>query len=427
MAPSRRANVLRNRDFRLLFIGQSVSQIGTQAVTVAMALYITRRTGSATDLAVILGAGSLPFVVLIVFGGVWADRLPRQQLIIASDSVRAVLHLLLGVLILLGHPAIWSIALIEAASGCAEAFFQPAYVGLIPQTVPEGEIQAAQALRGMIESASPVIGPVLATTLVLTVGAGEAFLFDAASYLFGAALMIPVRPRRRDSAVVASGKGFIDELRAGYQEVRSRVWVWATILAYTAVVVCALVTWLSLGPLVVRNAYGHVGFYGVLVAVYGVASVLASILAAVWHPRHPLRLGLGLGMLWALVGVVLALAPARGFVVAAAFVSGGAGALTGIWWETSLARHIPPAALSRVSAWDHMGSLALMPIGFAVVGPLASVFGARWVLGIGGGLGMLAAGLALIPRSVRELPASPPEVLTATAIGPPAPPDAPVI
>ncbi len=119
-----------------------------------MALYITRRTGSATDLAVILAAGSLPFVVLIVFGGVWADRLPRHRLVIASDLVRAGLHTLLGILILSGEPAIWMIAVIEALFGTAQAFFQPAYVGLIPQTVPEGEIQEAQALRSIVENAS---------------------------------------------------------------------------------------------------------------------------------------------------------------------------------------------------------------------------------------------------------------------------------
>lgn len=405
MALPDRANVLRHRDFRLLFIGQSASQIGTQAVVVAMAIYVTRRTGSATDLAVILGAGSLPFVVLIVFGGVWADRLRRHRVVIVSDSIRALLHALLGVLIIAGQPAIWVIALIEVGFGGAEAFFQPAYVGLIPQTVPEGEIQTAQALRGAIENASTVFGPLLATALVLTIGAGEAFLFDAATFAFGAALLVPVRPRARGREVGAAS--FLHELRAGFAEVRSRSWVWATIIAYTGVVLFGAVTWLALGPLAVRRVYGDVGFYGVLVAVWGTGSVLASLLAAVWRPHHPLRLGLALGALWALVGLPVALALPQSLVVVFTFVSGAAGALTGIWWETSLARHIPPHALSRVSAWDHMGSLALMPVGYAAVGPIASLVGVRWVLGVGSVLGALIALGALIPASVRTLPAAP--------------------
>jgi MFS family permease len=412
--------VLRHRDFRLLFIGQSASQIGTQAVIVAMALYITRRTGSATDLSVILGAGSLPFVALIVFGGVWADRLPRHRVVIASDSTRALLHATLGVLILTGAPAIWLIALIEAASGVAEAFFQPAYVGLVPQTVPESEIQSAQALRGTLENASIVIGPLLATAVVLTLGAGEAFLFDAASFALGAALLWPVRPRRRGRAGggapagavqsrEARGAGasasFITDLKAGYREVRSRSWLWVTIIAYTAVTLCTVVPLMGLGPLAVRDAYGSVGLFGLLIAIYGAGSLVASLLATVLHPRRPLRLALALGALWPLIGLLVALGLPRTVLFAGALISGGSGALTGVWWETTLAHHIPPRALSRVSAWDHMGSLALMPLGYAAVGPLAAGVGVRWVLGVGAAVGMLSALGALIPRSARRLPA----------------------
>lgn len=417
--------VLRHRDFRLLFIGQSASQIGTQAVIVAMALYITRRTGSATDLSVILAAGSLPFVALIVFGGVWADRTARHRVVIASDSTRAVLHATLGVLILTGAPAIWLIALIEAASGIAEAFFQPAYVGLVPQTVPEAEIQAAQALRGTLENASIVIGSLLATAVVLSLGAGEAFLIDGASFALGAALLLPVRPRQRGRAAggaqsrgapagavqsgEASGAGatasFITDLRAGYREVRSRSWLWVTIIAYTAVTLCTVVPLMGLGPLVVKETYGSLGLYGLLIAIYGTGSLVASLLASVWHPRRPLRLALALGSLWPLVGLLVALGVPRAVLIAGAVISGGAGALTGVWWETTLAHHIPPGALSRVSAWDHMGSLALMPLGYAAVGPLAAGLGVRRVLGAGAALGMLAALVALIPRSARRLPA----------------------
>jgi len=412
--------VLRHRDFRLLFIGQSASQIGSQAVIVAMALYITRRTGSATDLSVILGAGSLPFVALIVFGGVWADRLPRHRVVIASDGTRALLHTALGVLILLGAPAIWLIALIEAVSGVAEAFFQPAYVGLVPQTVPESEIQSAQALRGTLENASVVIGPLLATAVVLSLGAGEAFLLDGASFALGAVLLLPVRPRRRGrgggvapagavQSREAPGAGapasFITDLRAGYREVRTRSWLWVTIIAYTAVTLCTVVPLMGLGPLAVRDTYGSVGLYGLLIAIYGAGSLVASLLAAVWRPRRPLLLALALGSLWPLIGLLVALGSPRAVLIAGALISGGAGALTGVWWETTLAHHIPPGALSRVRAWDHMGSLALMPLGYAAVGPLAAGVGVRWVLGVGAALGMLSALAALIPRSARRLPA----------------------
>jgi MFS family permease len=417
MARPPTSNVLRHRDFRLLFIGQSASQVGSAAVAVALALYITKRTGSATDLAVVLAAASLPLVVLIVFGGVWADRLPRHRLIILSDLTRAALHTLLGILILTGSPAIWLMAVIEVLFGAAQALFQPAYSGLIPQTVPEDEIQVAQALGGVSFNLAMVLGPVIATAVVLTVGAGEMFLLDAASFLFGALLLLPVRPRAR-AAAQQPAQSFLRELRAGYREVRSRVWVWGTIIAYTGVVLFALVPWESLGPLAVRDSYGGLEFYGVLVAVWGGGSVIGSVLAIVWHPRYPLRLGLACGIVWALLGLGIALALPRAALVAVACVSGAAGALTGVWWETTLARHIPPGSLSRVSAWDYMGSLALMPLGFAVAGPLADAFGVRWVLGVGSVLGALMAALALTPKSVRSLPAAPLEGLEVLALQP---------
>ena len=83
--------VLRNPDFRFLFLGQAASVVGDRVVVVALALFITQQTGSATDLGLVLAAQSLPLVALLLFGGVWADRLPRHQIMIVTDLIRAAL------------------------------------------------------------------------------------------------------------------------------------------------------------------------------------------------------------------------------------------------------------------------------------------------------------------------------------------------
>src|SRR5438270_14065274 len=119
--------VLRHQNFRYLFLGQAASVIGDRVVVVALALFITQRTGSATDLGVVLAAQTLPLVALILFGGVWADRLPRHRIMIATDLSRFALHVLVAVLILTGAVRIWELVVIEAAFGAARAFFQPAY------------------------------------------------------------------------------------------------------------------------------------------------------------------------------------------------------------------------------------------------------------------------------------------------------------
>jgi MFS family permease len=138
--------VLRHRDFRLLWAAGSTSVVGDRIVTVALALFVIERTGSATDLGLVLAAHSLPLCGFLLVGGVWADRLPRHLVMVVSDLVRFALHALLAALILAGAVRIWHVVAIEVAFGTAEAFFRPAATGLVPQTVPEEEIQAANAL-----------------------------------------------------------------------------------------------------------------------------------------------------------------------------------------------------------------------------------------------------------------------------------------
>src|SRR5579859_6402440 len=189
--------VLRHRDFRYLFAGQTVSETGDRIVVVALALYITLRHGSPGDLGLVLAAQTLPLVALLLIGGVWADRLPRHRIMIVTDLTRAVLHGTLALLILLGRVEIWQIAVIEALFGAAQAFFQPAYTGLIPQTVPEALIQDARSLSQTMANLAFLAGPAIATALVLGVGPWEAFALDAASFLVSALLLTRVRPRAR--------------------------------------------------------------------------------------------------------------------------------------------------------------------------------------------------------------------------------------
>ena len=397
--------VLRQRDFRLLFLGQATSVIGDRVVVVAIALFVTQTTGSPTDLGLVLGSQTLPLVALLLIGGVWADRLPRHRIMIATDVIRAGLHALLAVLILTGTVRIWELALIEAAFGAAQAFFQPAYTGLIPQTVPEHLIQNAKALTEMTANLAFLIGPAIATLLVLGIGAGEAFALDAATFALSALLLAGVHPRPRGE-VQAPGS-VAQELRAGWHEVRSRAWVWVTIAAFTGSVLCMYAQWYSLAPVIARGVYGSVGVFGVLESIAGVGAVCGALTGLRWRPAHPLRAGLLLVLAWPLQDTVFALGAPLEVVLVCAFATGFGFSLLMIWWETALAYHIPPHALSRVSAYDWMGSLALLPLGFLIAGPLAGAFGARTVLGLGSVIGVVLLLLALLPRSTRELGAPP--------------------
>ncbi len=216
--------VLRHRDFRYLFLGQAASAVGDQVVIVALALYITQRTGSPTDLGLVLAAQSLTLVALLLFGGVWADRLARHRIMIVADLARAALHGLLAVAILAGGAEVWQMVAIEALFGAARAFFQPAYTGLIPQTIAEDLIPDAQALSASSQHLSVLVGPALGAALVLGIGAGEAFALDAATFALSALLLTRVHPRLRGES--APAEPLLRALRSGWDEVRSRAWVW---------------------------------------------------------------------------------------------------------------------------------------------------------------------------------------------------------
>ncbi len=395
--------VLRHRDFKFLFFGQSASAVGDQVVIVALALYITQRTGSPTDLGLVLAAQSLPLIALVLFGGVWADRLPRHRIMTAADYARALLHGVLAASIVLGGAGVAEMIVIEALFGAARAFFQPAYSGLLPQTIPDAEAQDARALSSATENLALLVGPALGAGMVLTVGAGAAFALDAATFLLSAELLRHINPRARGDAPRQERTTVIAELRAGWHEVRSRTWVWATIAAFTVAVLCAYAQWYALAPLVSRQLYGSGGIFGLLESVAGAGAVVGALVGLRWRPRRPMVVGLLLTLIWPIQSLAFAAASPLAVVVVLAFGAGLGFTLFEVWWSTALVRHIPPEALSRVSAYDWMGSLALLPLGFAIAGPLAGAVGARTVLAVGAAVALAMLVVAMVPRATREL------------------------
>ncbi len=391
--------VLRERNFRLLFLGQAASTIGDRVVRVALALYVTE-IGSPTDVGVVLAAATLPLVAFVLLGGVWADRLPRHRVMIVTDLVRGALHTLLAVLIFTGSVEIWHIVVIEALFGTAEAFFQPAYSGLVPQTVPEERIQDAKAASAALETTSEFAGPAIATALVLGLGAGWAFAVDAATFLVSAALLAQVHPRARGEAVERTH--WAAELRAGWDEVRSRAWVWVTIAAFSLALLLSFGPATTLGPTVAGEQYGSTGVYGLLAAALGAGTIAGALLGMRFTPEHPMRVGMLCALPWPGSTVAFALGAPLVLVLLLFVVAGVGIAFFQVLWETALAQRVPPHLLSRVTAYDWMGSLALLPLGFLLAGPLGDAFGAVEVLAVGSSVALLvlAAG-AVVPETWR--------------------------
>ena len=394
-------SALRSRDFRLLWLGQTASVLGDGLVLVAIGLYVTRLTGDTADVGLVLAAYSLPLVSLLLIGGVIADRVPRRRVMIAADAVRGVVHGLLALLIATGAVRIWHMVVVGVLFGTAEAFFQPAYTGLVPQTVPEDEIQAAQALGGVSRELAAFVSPALATLLVLTVGGAAAFALDATTFAVSALTLSRVRARPRGEA--REGGGLWRELLQGWSAVRQRAWVWATVAAFAVAVLVAYAPFFVLGSAVARHVYGSDAVFGLTNAAWGVGTVLGALVGARWRPHRPMFTGVLLATMFPAEVALFGAGPPPWLLYSGTVISGLAIGLFGVWWETALAQRIPPHLLSRVSAWDVMGSLALMPVGYLLAGPVASMLGEVRVLVGGGVVGTIAILLAVLPASTRNL------------------------
>lgn len=394
--------VLARPDFRNLFIARSASGIGDSMVVVALAIYVTNLTGDPTDVGIVLGAQTLTLVTFLLIGGVWADRLPRARLMIATDVVRGVLHALLAVLIFLGTVQIWELVAIELVFGAAEAFFQPAVTGLIPHTVPEADLQEAQALTQATANLNELLGPALATVLVLGVGAGWAFALDAGTFAISALFLLRMRAGSAPPPVAERGT-LLGEIAEGFAHVRARKWILVTVAVFSIAVAAGYAPLFVLGPSLAKGAYDWAAMFGILTTLIGLGALIGSLVALRWRPRHPMRAGFLITAGWPALMIAFGLtAPA--WIVFALGASFGAGfALFQIWWDTAMAERVPAEALSRVSSYDWLGSLVFLPVGFLLAGPLANATSTRTVMVGGGILTLVMLAIGLIPKETRNL------------------------
>jgi MFS family permease len=405
-----RLGPLRHRAYRLVWIGRATSSVGDRLIFIAFAFAVLHVGGSATDLGLILGAGTLVRVILLLAGGVWADRLPRQLVMLTADATRGAVELALAILLIAGHATLWQLTLGFLAHSAAASFFGPASDGLVPQLVPKGELQQANALLELTQNAPAIFGPVLSGLLISLFGLGWVFLVDAATFaVSGVCLALvklpPREPRERE--------GFVQELLAGWQAVRSRSWYWQNLITH-ALWNFAFPFFQVLGPVVAVQHLGGAKSWGLVSGSSGLGYVLGSAVVLRWKPRRPLVVG-NLGLVFAALPLILLAKPAGTWAIAAALAlsSFGLALLNTLWWSVVQAR-IPEDVLSRVSSWDWLISLVINPLGLAVAGPVAAAVGTRTAL-------LVAAALVSIPNlvivfvpSVRGIQREPEPVAAAT-------------
>ncbi|MFJ3303942.1 MFS transporter [Streptomyces sp. NPDC086549] len=352
--------------FTPYLVARALTMFGATMAPVALAFAVLGAGRSASFLGLVLAAQTTPQLLFILVGGAVGDRAPRKLILVSTNLVMAGCQAGTATLLVLGHVSLVPMMALQALWGTARAFFTPANTGVVPDLVRPERIQDATAMVTLSRSVASIGGPAAAGGLLLVWDAGYVVLIDTFLFLAGAALLgrLPLtRPQGRPE------ESLRQSLVAGWREFASRSWVWANVAGFGFYQGLILPSMFLVGPVLAagEGGMGSTGWSVVLVA-QGVGAVLGGLLLMWWRPQRPLLacnllVGLESLFLFALAGT------SRVEWVALLALIGSIGVtMSDALWLSTLQREIPGEALSRVSSYEWLGSLALNPLGMAATG-----------------------------------------------------------
>jgi MFS family permease len=388
---------LREREFRLLFAGRTISLVGSAIAPVALAFAVLDLTGSKTDLGVILACREIPLVVFLLVGGIWADRLPRNRVMMGANGFSAIAQGTAAALLITGNAEVWHLAALAALNGAASAFFFPASSGIIPQTVPASLLQQANALLQLAMNTAMIGGAAVAGFLVAGVGSGWAIAVDAATYLVAA---IVVALMRLPDVARERATNFLHELAIGWREFRSRTWLWAIVAQFSVLLMVTLGALSVLGPVVADDELGGAKAWGTILTGWTAGLVAGGLVGLRFRPKRMLLAATLAILLFPTPLIALGFPLSVPAIAAIAFVAGLGNEVFGLLWHTTMQQEVPAEKLSRVYSYDALGSIGLVPLGYALAGPAAEVFGVRATLW---GAAAIGTGVTLAVLAVRDV------------------------
>jgi MFS family permease len=397
-------SLLRERRFAMLFAARTLSMLGIAFAPVALAFGILALPGaSPTTLSTVLASESAAIVLFTLAGGVVADRYPRHRVLQSAEWVNALAHVALGLMILHHRAPTWGLAAAAAVSGTATAMVWPALTGIVPDVVPVRHLQQCKALLGLCGYVARVGGLVAGGIVVVAIGGGwalwSAALLFAVSGLLVSQLALPARIPLADrvrTSVVA-------DLRDGWDEFRSRQWLWVVVVQFSVLVMVWQAAHLVLGPVVAKRELGGPGAWTAVLTGESLGLIAGVLIALRLRPRRPILLVTLLTFGAAPPYLLLGWSAPLWTVVAAAFVLGLCFDLFTVIWQTTMQREVPAASLSRVSSYDALGSLMLGPLGLLLAGPAAESIGPHRALVWCGVVMVVTTLFALAFPGVRQL------------------------
>ncbi|EJQ47874.1 tetracycline resistance protein [Bacillus wiedmannii] len=395
-----------SRHFKFLWIGQLLSTLGSSITMVILPVVVYSLTGSTVVMGMTMAMYMLPNILALPFAGLVVDRIDRVKLMLFTDIIRCILMLLLATLIFMDVLTIPFLYVLVALYGLMEGIFQPAYSAVRAKVfVPEIR-NAANALTQMSNQGIRLIGPALGGLIVSVASAGIGFGLDAVTYLLSFFCLLFLR-EIKFKKVKPIEKRKIDykqDFMEGVFVLKSHPWLWVTILVFSFINICyagiivVLIPWLF-------NVHHHFEayVYGLGMASSGVGAVIAALIFGGrerWHKRGLLAYG---GVLISgcalLIMPFIAWAPA---LIGLMAIEGFGMMIFGLIWETSLQELVPEEAFGRVASLDMLGSFALLPLGYVVVGWLATVIGGEITIIALAILVLVTIGIALSVPSIRR-------------------------
>lgn len=406
---------LRERNFRFYFGSRFVNLLGSSMASVALAFAVLEVTDDdARALGYVLAAHSVPMVVLLLWGGVIADRFPRNVVIQVSNLTSAVTQGLIAAAVITGVANLGLLIGLSFVHGVVSAVSFPAMASIMPQLVPRAELQRANALMSLARSALTILGPTAAALLVVFVGSGWALAVDAATWLAAAVLLgfvhLPAKERAPDAP------GTFAELREGWTYFRRTTWLWSVVLGFGVLNAIHQGAWFTLGPAHAKDTIGEQG-WGLVLSAEAVGLLVMTLVMLRVPLQRPLLLGMiGVSLLSVPI-LLLGAYPHLAVLMVATFVAGAGTEVFGMGWNLAMQEHVPDEMLSRAYSYDALGSFVAIPVGQVAFGPLAAAFGFTDVLVVSGVAYVVVCLLVLTSGSVRRLP----RVATVSTTSAPAP------
>lgn len=385
------------RPYRTHFTARLLSWTGSAVSPIGLAFAVLHFGGGASALGWVLAASVAPQILLLLVGGVVADRLSRARVMVWSNVVSALAEGGAVVLVWSGAARVWHLVVMSAVCGAASAFFTPAAGGIVVEVVPAELRHAANALLKIGQNSVKVVGPALGGVLVAAFGPAWAIGWDAITFAASALLFaridlaaVPVRMKAR----------FVADLREGWTDFRSRRWLWVMVVQAAVVVPVWLLGYQLLGPVYGDRFFGGAGAWGVVVSGFTAGLVAGAAVALMWRPRLVGQVVcLGTGSL-ALPLAAMA-AGASVVVLAVAAVAAGTGlAVSMTVWAGLVQERIPADRLSRTMSYSTLGQILPVPVGYLLAGPVSRAVGVRPTLAAGA---LVIAAAAVVPLAIRQV------------------------